>query len=60
MAGALTEKGACAQKTCKPPVVLSPTQGWLSLYNALNPDGNDSPTAQTLPWSTDIKWLYKE
>lgn len=56
ISGALTEQGACAQNpdsTCQS-TVFTPAQGWQSLYNTLN---GDTRTAQTLPWSTDIRWL---
>ncbi len=56
MAGTLTEMQACAQNpsdnTCKP-IPFSPAQGWQSLYEALKKNPH---TAQTLSWSTDIKW----
>jgi hypothetical protein len=54
MAGALTEVGACVQHpddTCKP-TPFTPAQGWQALYDKLK----DVGTAQTLPWSTDIRW----
>ena len=57
-AGALTEFGACQQhptdSTCLP-APFTPADGWNAFYTTLN--GNAS-TAQTLPWSSDIKWQY--
>lgn len=56
IAGAMTELQACAQNpndpTCKPQA-FTPDQGWQQLYDRVNADIR---TAQTLPWSTDIKW----
>jgi hypothetical protein len=57
ISGALTEFGACVQDPTDPtclPVATTPAQGWQLLYNKLN---SSTLTSQTLPWSTDIKWL---
>jgi hypothetical protein len=61
MSGALTELGACTQgnnndPTCQPQP-YRPAEGWQAFFNALN---GDLRTAQTLPWSTDIRWLGHE
>ncbi len=48
IAGALTEAGACGS-SCQ---TYAPAQGWMQLDNQLN---SDTRTAQTLPWSTDIR-----
>ena len=49
------ELQACAQQlsTCNPVVPIA--RGWQALFNSLNAPSSPH-TAQTLPWSTDIKW----
>ena len=52
IAGALTQSQACQQNGCGTST-NTPAQGWQQLHNKVNADVR---TAQTLSWSTDIKW----
>jgi hypothetical protein len=62
VAGSLTQYQACQQRTCAHGTPTfggtdnTPEAGWTQLSNALN---GDSQTAQTLRWSTDIKYAPK-
>lgn len=56
MAGALTQAEACQQNGCDQSTRNTPAQGWHQLDDKLNADVR---TAQTVPWSTDIKWSSK-
>lgn len=53
--GAFTQWQACQQYPggCGDYLDNTPAQGWTQMYNELN---RDPRTAQTLRWSTDIKW----
>ncbi len=50
--GPLTQMGACGQKGCSG-TDNTPSAGWNQLWDRLNAD---SRTAQSLTWSTDIRW----
>lgn len=52
--GSGTEYQACQQRDYCSGIDNTPAQGWTQLWTALN---NDSRTAQSLRWSTDVKWL---
>jgi hypothetical protein len=53
ISGALTQLQACQQNGCDASIKNTPVNGWTQLFNQLNADAR---TAQTLAWSTDIKW----
>ena len=49
----LSQSGACTQRTCIPGTENTPQNAWNQLLTELN---SDSRTAESLWWSTDIKW----
>lgn len=51
--GSLTQSQACQQRGGCSGMNNTPNQGWLQLWNVLN---SDTRTAQSLRWSTDMKW----
>jgi hypothetical protein len=51
--GSLTQYQACQQRGGCSGTNNAPNQGWLQLWDALN---SDTRTAQSLRWSTDMKW----
>lgn len=51
--GALTQWQACQQRGGCSGVDNTPATGWTQLWTQLN---NDANTAQSLRWSTDMKW----
>lgn len=51
--GSLTQSLACADIGCDPALDNTPAQGWAQLWDALN---SDSRTAQSVRYSTDIRW----
>ncbi|MBI4497918.1 MAG: hypothetical protein HY689_08485 [Chloroflexi bacterium] len=53
IAGTLTQYQACQQVGCHPATANTPQQGWSQLWDALNADPR---TAQSLRWSSDIRW----